>query len=428
MAVTAFNGDGHRCFWYYGVEMTNDNIHGTVKLKPGREKSVLQHHPWIYSGAVEEMRGNPGSGDVVRVEASRGKFLAYGFFSPESSIRVRLLSWTETDMIGPDFFNQRVREAVQLRKDLLSPEDSAVCRLVFGEADGLPGWIVDRYADYLVLQCLTAGAERWRDAFVEELCQVTGIQNVYERSDVDVRKLERLPERKGLLKGSEPPPSLEISESGLKFMVDICSGQKTGFFIDQRENRRLFRSLVRDAKVLNCFCYTGAFSVYAMAGGARSVTSIDSSAEAIETAKQNMALNGFDSRENISWIEGDVFLELRKMRDRNEKFDCIVLDPPKFAATAAQAAGAARGYKDINLLALKLLNPGGLLFTFSCSGGISADLFQKIVAGAALDAGVNARILYHMHQGPDHPVALHFPESAYLKGLVCRADPFFCGL
>jgi len=401
-----------------------NNMHKTVKLKPGREKSVLQFHPWVFSGALEEVRGDPGSGETVRVEDSRGKFLAYGLFSPESSIRVRLLSWTESDVIGPEFFNRKLQEAVQLRKHLLSPEDFGACRLVFGEADGLPGWIADRYGEFLVLQCLTAGAERWRDDFADELCKVTGIQNVYERSDVDVRQLEGLPERKGVLRGGLPPPSLEISESGLKFIVDICSGQKTGFFLDQRENRRLFRKFAKDAKILNCFCYTGAFSVHAMAGGARSVASIDSSAEAIEAAKRNMALNGFDARENISWIEGDVFLELRKMRDRNEKYDCIILDPPKFAATAAQAAGAARGYKDINLLAFKLLNPGGLLFTFSCSGGISPDLFQKIVAGAALDAGVNARILYHMHQGADHPVALHFPESAYLKGLVCRADSF----
>jgi 23S rRNA (cytosine1962-C5)-methyltransferase len=269
-----------------------------------------------------------------------------------------------------------------------------------------------------VLQILNAGADYWKETLVDLLVELTGTPNIYERSDVDVRLLEGLEEKTGPMRGVVPPSPLTIEENDLKFYVNIAGGQKTGFYLDQRANRQRLRQLVCGRKVLNCFCYTGAFSVYALAGGAESVLSIDSSAESLATGAENVALNNLPS-ENSTWLQGDVFQELRTLRDRAQSFDAIVLDPPKFAPTVAQAERAARGYKDINLLAFKLLRPGGLLFTFSCSGGISADLFQKIVTGAALDAGVEASIVDHLFQDADHPVALNFPEGAYLKGLIC---------
>jgi len=283
----------------------------------------------------------------------------------------------------------------------------------------LPGVVVDRYGDVLVLQCLTAGAERWRDVIVTTLLKVTSLDTIFERSDVDVRELEGLPKRSGVLHGADPADRIVIQENGIRFGVDVKTGQKTGFYLDQRHNRQRVRELVAGKSVLNCFCYTGGFSLYALAGGASKVVSVDSSGSALEIGRENMALNGFPG-EKAGWMEGDVFLLLRRFRDEARKFDAIILDPPKFAPTAAQAEKAARAYKDINLLAFKLLNQGGLLFTFSCSGGISAELFQKIVAGAALDAKVDARIVETLAQGPDHPVALNFPEGAYLKGLVCQ--------
>jgi 23S rRNA (cytosine1962-C5)-methyltransferase len=282
----------------------------------------------------------------------------------------------------------------------------------------LPGLVVDRYADVLVIQCLSAGIELWLKELVELLVELTGCEQVYERSDVDVRRLEGLPERVGALYGAAPTEPLIISENGLLFKVDLLHGQKTGFYIDQRHNRQRVGALAHGRRVLNCFCYSGGFGVYTLAGGASQVVSIDSSHEALLLARENYVINHLGT-EQADWIEGDVFHELRLLRDRAQSFDAIILDPPKFAPTAAQAERAARGYKDINLLAFKLLRPGGLLFTFSCSGGISADLFQKIVAGAALDAGVDARIVEHLAQGVDHPVALNFPEGTYLKGLMC---------
>ena len=294
-------------------------------------------------------------------------------------------------------------------------------RLVHGESDGLPGVIVDRYGDWLVLQCLTTGSERWRLEIADCLVKSTGIKNIFERSDVDVRSLEGLPPRVGVVCGDQPPERLIISENNRRFYVDLLHGHKSGFYLDQRANRQRLGELVAGNDLLNCFCYTGAFTVYALAGGASRVLSVDSSADALALGAENVALNGLPTQQ-AEWQEGDVFQVLRTLRDSRRSFDAIVLDPPKFAPTIAQAEKAARGYKDINLLAFKLLRPGGLLFTFSCSGGISAELFQKIVAGAALDAGVQARIVEHLSQGPDHPVALNFPEGAYLKGLICEVS------
>jgi len=387
-------------------------------LKQGRDHSLRQRHPWIFSGAIERMVGAPGSGETVDVLSSEGEFLAKAAFSPQSSIRGRVWSWNDTP-IDPAFFENRLARCLESRGRLkLDPSDSAL-RLVHAESDGLPGVVVDRYGDVLVLQCLTAGADRWRSALVASLAKLTGAACIYERSDVDVRELEGLPQSTGLLYGSDCPDSIQIQENGIKFQVNVKTGQKTGFYLDQRPNRRRVGELVGGMSVLNCFCYTGGFSLNALAAGASQVVSVDSSGDALEMARQNVLLNGLPANKCV-WMDGDVFLLLRRFRDEGRKFDAIVLDPPKFAPTAASAEKAARAYKDINLLAFKLLNSDGLLFTFSCSGGISADLFQKVVAGAALDAKVEARIIEHLSQGPDHPVALNFPEGAYLKGLVCQ--------
>ncbi|MEJ5202776.1 MAG: class I SAM-dependent methyltransferase [Anaerolineales bacterium] len=395
------------------------NRMAAIVLKAGREKSVKQHHPWIFSGAVANVYGNPKAGETVDVLTTNGNWLGRAAFNPFSNIRARLWTWDETETIDTTFFKRRLSRAIGSRRGLYPEGDCLALRLVYAESDGIPGLIVDRYADWLVVQFLTAGVEYWRDVVIDTLVELTGIRNIYERSDVDTRKLEGLKERSGPLTGQVPPEFVRIEENGLHFLVDVRHGQKTGFYLDQRLNRQRVRALASGRRVLNCFCYTGAFTVCAVKGGAVLVHSVDSSAEALEIARQNLALNG-GLNSQVSWQEGDVFQVLRQLRDRNETFDMIILDPPKFAPTTSQVEKAARGYKDINLLGFKLLNPGGLLVTFSCSGGVSLELFQKIVADAALDAGASAQIVEHLWQAPDHPVALNFPEAAYLKGLVCR--------
>lgn len=392
-------------------------------LKTGREKSLLRRHPWVFSGAIDRLQGNPQPGETVNVLDSRRRFLATAAYSPSSQIRARVWSFDETEAVDAAFFSRRIDSALALRAalGLLKPAkaglEPAALRLVHAESDLLPGLIVDQYDNVLVLQSLTAGSEYWLETIMDILVEKTGFTAIYERSDVDVRELEGLPLRFGPMRGS-PPNRLIISEDGLRFLVDIAEGHKTGFYLDQRQNRRRVGMLAEGRDVLNCFCYSGGFSLQAARGGARSVLSIDSSAQALELARENAAMNGITSSE-LDWVEADVFHALRKFRDERRSFDLIILDPPKFAATIAQAEKAARGYKDINLLAFKLLRPGGILATFSCSGGIDAALFQKIVAGAALDAGVEASIVEHLDQAADHPVSLHFPEGAYLKGLIC---------
>lgn len=389
-----------------------------IILKKERDRSVRLRHPWIFSGAIGRVDGEPGMGETVDVLSADGEFLGRAAFSPHSSIRARLWAWEEVE-IGEEFFRHQIRKAVDARKRVIRNAGDNALRLVYAEADGLPGVIVDRYGEVLVFQCLTAGAENCKESIVAALIKETGCDQIYERSDLDVRDLEGLPPHSGQLHGPEIPERLEICENGLKFLIDVKGGQKTGFYLDQRYNRQRVREMTAGLSILNCFCYTGGFTVYSLSGGADHVLSVDSSSDALELGKENLALNNLPA-EKADWLEGDVFQLLRRMRDEGRKFDAIVLDPPKFAPTAAQAEKAARGYKDINLLSFKLLNPGGLLFTFSCSGGVSAELFQKIVAGAALDARVEARIVEHLSQGPDHPIALNFPESAYLKGLVCQ--------
>jgi len=398
--------------------MTNKAIY----LKPGREKSLLRRHPWIFSGAVSKVVGDPGVGETVDVYSAKNAWIARAAYSPISSIRARVWTFSQDTQVNEKFISDNLRIAINERSQLhLLNDENNIARLVHAESDGLPGLIVDQYGRYLVVQILSAGAEFWRDIILDALKEITGIENILERSDVEVRKLEGLEQRVGVLAGSIPDETVTIQENGHNFLVDLFHGQKTGFFIDQRHNRKLIQQYVREKEILNCFSYTGAFSVYALAGGARHVTSIESSEEANQLAAENISANNLSS-DDLTLLNADVFKELRTMRDKALSFDMIILDPPKFAPTAAQVRSASRGYKDINLLAFKLLRPGGILATFSCSGGLSADLFQKIVAGAALDADVDAKIIAHLSQGPDHPIALNFPEGAYLKGLVCRVS------
>ena len=395
-----------------------------VRLKPGRERSLLRRHPWVYSGAIDKVSGSPASGETVEVRASDGRFLAWAAWSSQSQIRARVWSFEEPDKPDAGWLRGRIARSLALRRALVAQDGSGrdnALRLVHGEADGLPGLIVDRYADTLVMQVLSAGIERWRDVFADALIEQTGCARIYERSDADVRELEGLPARTGAMRGDAPAVPLEIVEHGLCYAVDVIGGQKTGFYLDQRDNRNRIRELASGREVLNCFCYTGGFSIAALAGGALSAVSVDSSGPALELARRNAQANGFDAP-RAEWIEADIFRYLRDARSQGRSFDLIVLDPPKFAPTERHAPAAARAYKDINLNALKLLRPGGMLATFSCSGGVSADLFQKIVAGATADAGVSATILDRFHASPDHAVLLEFPEGEYLKGLLLRRN------
>ncbi len=386
-------------------------------LRPGREKSLLRRHPWIFSGAIHHLNGHPASGETVNLLSFNGDFLARAAYSPHSQIRARV--WTFADeAVDEDFFRKQIRSAIRSRHAWNLTRDTDALRLIHAESDGLPGLVVDRYGDTLVLQSLTAGCEAWKETLADLLLEETGLQTIYERSDADVRELEGLPPLVGPLRGHLSSFVFPIHEHGLQFNVNLAGGHKTGFYLDQRQNRLRVRQLSEGREVLDCFCYTGGFALNALAGGARSVTAVDASTEALALGRQNASINGQPAA-RLEWIEADVFQALRKFRDEGRSFDLIVLDPPKFAPTAAQAEKAARGYKDINRLGFLLLRPGGLLVTFSCSGGVDAALFQKIVASAALEAGAQAQIVDTLTQAPDHPVALNFPEGAYLKGLVC---------
>lgn len=394
------------------------NAQPGIILKAGREKSLLRRHPWIFSGAIERVDGVPVSGDTLQVRDGAGNFLAWAAYNPDSQITARVWSWREAENIDAEFFRNKSSSALAARSGLNLSRNSNGMRLIHAESDGLPGLIVDQYGDVLVMQIGSSGAERWRDTVADILQELCKPACIYERSDSDSRALEGLELRNGVLRGTLPD-AVEVIENDLRFKVDVVAGQKTGFYLDQRDNRALTETLARDKDVLNCFCYTGGFSLYALRGGAKSVLSIDASGDALRIAAENLTSNGLDAA-RAEWLEADVFQALRTLRDQGRKFDLIILDPPKFAPTAAFAEKAARGYKDINLLGFKLLRPGGLLCTYSCSGGISEDLFQKIIAGAALDAGVDAQIIHHLHASADHPVLLSFPEGAYLKGLLLR--------
>ena len=389
-----------------------------IVLKPGREKSLLHRHPWIFSGAIARVEGDPGPGATVCVHADGGAFLARAAFSPASQIRARVWTFDEGEAVDAAFLRRRLERSVARRRDFLDARHDA-CRLVHSESDGLPGLIADRYGRTIVVQLLSAGAEAWRELWPRALAEIAGAGAVYERSDAEVRALEGLAPRTGDLVGHVAGP-VSIVEAGLTHEVDVVAGQKTGFYLDQRDNRELARTLARDAEVLNAFCYTGAFSLAALAGGARRVVSIATSEEALAAAKRGAEANGFEAA-RAEWILADVFAQLRALRNQGRRFDLVVLDPPKFAPTEKHVPKAARAYKDINLLAMKMLAPGGRLLTFSCSGAVSADLFQKIVAGAAADARAELAIERRLAASADHPVSIHFPEGEYLKGLLLRA-------
>jgi 23S rRNA (cytosine1962-C5)-methyltransferase len=391
-----------------------------VVIKPGVEKSIQRRHPWIFSGAIDKIKGSPLSGENVQIQTNKGKPLGTGAFSPVSQIRVRMWTFDHDEEVNESFFEKKIQRAIFSRAHLFSSPTNAF-RIINAESDGFPGLVVDRYADYLVCQFLSAGVDFWKDTIVTLLKTMipVSISGIYERSDNEVRLKEGLVQCTGLLWGIEPPDELEIQENGVGFLVNVKQGHKTGFYLDQRDNRIMLSSYAKDKTVLNCFSYTGGFCMWALKGGAAMVKNIDVSDDALTLLNKNLALNHFPS-DKTETICGDVFQMLRKYRDSNERFDLIVLDPPKFAHTSHQINKAARGYKDINLLAMKLLSPGGYLFTFSCSGHISPDLFQKIISDAALDSGREAHLNHYLYQSDDHPISLNFPEGLYLKGLVCR--------
>lgn len=388
-----------------------------IVLARGKEAPQFRRHPWIFASAVEALIGRARVGDTVTVETHDGRLLGRAAWSPASQIRARLWTFDADEGIDDAFFRRRIEAAVARRTALPTLAGQDGVRLVHGEADGLPGLIVDRYANTLVVALNSAGAEKWRDAIAGALVRATGIEHIHERSDSDVRRLEGLEPRVGPLYGA-PPAHTVIEEHGVRLHVDLVGGHKTGFYLDQRDNRLLTRSLAAGRRVLNCFCYTGGFSLQALAGGAREVLSVDSSGPALAAAQASLELNpGLDAA-RAHWRDADVFEVLRELRTAGETYDLIILDPPKFAPSGAHAERAGRAYRDINRLGLQLLAPGGLLMTYSCSGGVSAERFRSFVAAAAADAGIDAVVLQHLQAGADHPVALAAPEGEYLKGLL----------
>lgn len=392
----------------------------TLVLKPGKERSLTKGHPWIFESAIA--KGGGDAGETVRVESHERQFLAWAAFSPRSRIRARVWSFDADQRIDAPFLIAKLEAAIAVRAHLAINSDGV--RLVHGESDGLPGLIVDRYGDTLVAQFLACGVERHKAVLADALLDLTGCPRLYERSDASSRELDGLPVVTGWLRNRTDPPdtgtSLVLREHQWRLRLDVAEGHKTGFYLDQRDSRKRFAELTRQrgfARVLNCYCYTGGFTVAALAGGAGHVTSIDSSATALALARDNVALNGFDAA-RTDFVDADVNASLRRFLDQGRSFDAIVLDPPKFAPTVAHAERAARAYKDINRLGLKLLAPGGVLLTYSCSGGVGPDLFHKIVASAGHDAGVDGFVIDRMGAAPDHPMTLNFPEGEYLKGLV----------
>jgi len=389
-----------------------------VFLKRGRDKPARQRHPWVFSGAIARVDGEPQDGDPVDVRAADGDWLARGILNRRSQIAVRILTRDPDEAVDANLWRRRLARAVDARARLPALVGTSAYRLAFSEADGLPGLVVDRYTDWLAVQFSALAADRWRKAIVTALVELIQPRGIVARDDPEAREKEGLLAAEGVVWGEPPPAHVEIEEDGLTFLVDVLGGQKTGFYLDQRESRRLVEPYGRGARVLDAFAYTGAFAVRAWRGGAVSVTTVESSPEALALAEENLARNGFGGR--TEHVVGNAFRELRAFRAAGRRFDVVILDPPKFARSAGHLERAGRGYKDINLLALHLLEPGGILVTFSCSGLVDADLFQQIVWEAALDAGRDVQVVARCAQAPDHPVALNFPESAYLKGLICR--------
>jgi len=393
----------------------------SVILKKSADSFIKRKHPWIFSGAIEKVQGNPLNGETVQILNSNKLLVGFGSYSPSSQIRIRVCSFNPEEKIDPDFFTRKIEKASELREKIIDTSLTNAYRIINAESDGLPGLIVDKYSDFLVCQFLSAGAEYHKKLCVDILEDIFKPKGIFERSDVEVRVKEELEPTKGVLNGKDPEDLIEVKENGIKFTVDIKNGHKTGFYLDQRDNRKMVAEFANNKNILNCFSYTGGFSVYALSAGAEKVTQIESSSSALDLSLKNVELNNLPTSSVVN-INGDVFEVLRKFRDERKTFDVIILDPPKFAESASQIQKASRGYKDINLLAIKLLNPEGVLFTFSCSGHVSQELIQKIVSDAALDSGREVKIIKQLTQSADHPVSLNFPEGLYLKGLVCAVN------
>lgn len=390
-----------------------------VLLKKGKEKAILQKHPWVFSGAIEKVKGKPANGEVVRLTDAKGSFLAYGFYNDQSRVALRLLEWDENNTINDNWFRAKVKQAVQSRAHLLAQPHTDTCRLIFSEADYLPGLIVDKYADYLSVQVLTSGIEAVMPVIIQELENLLNPKGIFDKSDTASRAHEGLGESFGVLAGNHPPELVKVKENGITYGINIAEGQKSGFYCDQRDNRRLLAAYVKGKTMLDCFCYTGGFTLNSLQQGAAFVTSVDSSALAIETLNENIGLNKLDPERHAA-IKSDVNTQLRKFRDEGKKFDVIVLDPPKYAPSRSALDRASRAYKDLNRLAMLLLNSGGLLATYSCSGAMDMETFKQVLAWAALDAGKQVQFIYQFCQPEDHPVRSSFPEGEYLKGLLCR--------
>ena len=390
-----------------------------IKLKKGKEKAVLQHHPWVFSGALEKIKGAPENGEVVKVYSASNDFLAYGYYNDQSRVAVRLLSWDENQLIDESWYEGKINQAISSRAHLAKSEDTNTYRLIFSEADFLPGLIVDKYDDFLSVQILSSGIEKAKNTIINLLVKALKPKGIFDRSDATARTHEGITAENGLLWGENPPAFIAVKENGISYNINIAEGQKSGFYCDQRDNRKFLAEYTEGKNVLDCFSYSGGFSLNAFKNGASSVTSVDSSALAIETLKQNINLNNFDETKHVA-IQSDVNKQLRQFSEEDKKFDVIVLDPPKYAPSRSALDRAARAYKDLNRRGLMLLEKGGLLATFSCSGAVDIETFKQIIAWAALDAGKEVQIIKQFSQPEDHPVRISFPEGEYLKGLLVR--------